>query len=209
MQSNYTYVSSYEEGIERTLNSAVESHSRLACFFITLRFPLEGTARDDNNVISRFTDALKYQFNNYIDAKRADDKNVHKTAMHFIWAKEFGKINGNKHYHFNPLFNKDTFHTLGNYCSPSEGTGSLANMIQHSWCSALGVPTELNRGLVHFMDDKPCMWLENNNPQQRDAIRQRMQYLAKEETKERGDNTHSFGTSQAKPTMLDGRKYKK
>jgi len=206
MPVNYSYHSPYIERILQTVNSAVSIHSQLACFFITLRFPQNGTGRDDDEAISRFIDALKYQINAYIDFKRSEGKRVHSTTLHYIWAREFGPRNGNKHYHVVLMLNKNTFHQLGNYILPDSGPGSLANLIQRAWCSAIKLPTESHANLASFPSEFPCMWIENNNPFQRTDAEKRMFYLAKRYSKRNGDDKHSFECSQSRPSLLNGRK---
>lgn len=206
MSVNYSYHPPYIARILQTVNSAVSIHSQLACFFVTLRFPLNGTGRDDDKAISRFIDALKYQINAYIDYKRSEGKRVHPTMLHYIWAREFGTRNGNKHYHVVLMFNKNTFHQLGNYTLPDSGPGTLANLIQRSWCSAIKLPIELYANLASFPSDFPCMWIENNNTFQRTDAEQRMFYLAKRYSKCNGDDKHSFECSQFRPSLLNGRK---
>lgn len=206
MSESYSYRQDYIERIRQTLNVSVRHHSRLACFFITLRFPQQGACRDDSEVISRFFDALKYQINRYIDIKRLDGKRVHATTLHGAWAREFGLKNGNKHYHVALMLNKDTFHTLGHYSFSSSGAGSLANLIQKAWCSATGLPVDLHACLASFSPDLPCMWIEHNDPYQRTAVEQRMFYLAKNYSKRCGDGERSFGCTQNNPSLLNGRK---
>lgn len=206
MSAFYSYRQDYIERIQQTLNVAVSHHSRLACFFSTLRFPQQGQCRDDSEVISRFFDALKYQINRYIDIKRLDGKRVHATTLHAVWAREFGPRNGNKHYHVVLMLNKDTFHVLGHYSFSSSGAGGLANLIQKAWCSATGLSPEFYASLVSFPPDLPCMWIEYNDPYQRTAVEQRMFYLAKAFSKRNGDGERSFGCTQHPPTSLNGRK---
>ncbi|MDJ6853225.1 inovirus Gp2 family protein [Salmonella enterica] len=206
MSESYLYHPLYIDRIQQTVNSAVSDHSRLACFFATLRFPQQGQCRDDSEVISRFFDALKYQINRYIDIKRSEDKRVHATTLHAVWAREFGARNGNKHYHVALMLNKDTFHALGHYSFSATGAGSLAILLQKAWCSATGLSPELYASLVSFPPDLPCMWIEHNEPYQRTAVEQRMFYLAKTFSKRNGDGERSFGCTQHSPTLLNGRK---
>lgn len=200
------YIPLYIDRIQQTTNTAINCHQRLACFFVTLRFPQEGIFRDDSKAISRFFDALKYQINSYIDYKRYSDKRVHPTALHYLWAREFGPKNRHKHYHVVLMLNKDTFHTLGNYKFSIDESGSLLNLIQKAWCSAIALPPEIHHNLASVPDKHPCMWIENNNPEQRAAVEPRMFYLAKEFSKQINDGERSFGCSQNHPSWLNGRK---
>jgi len=206
MYSSYSYSPEHLKRIEQTLESAMMAHKRLSCFFITLRFPHRDISRDDNKVISRFTDALKYHINSYIDLKRSEGKRVHATAFYYIWAKEFGTINGNKHYHINLLLNKDTFHRLGGYEYSSAEIDSLANMIQKAWCSAAGLNPSIHSSMIHFAKDLPCMWIENDNIEQKIKVQNRINYLAKNETKDNDSNNRSFHCNQTKPSWLNGNK---
>lgn len=206
MPETYSNHPLYIERIQCTVNSALSHHSQLACFFVTLRFPQNKACRDDHDAISRFIDALKYQINTYIDVKRSQDKRVHSTTLHYIWAREFGIRNENKHYHVVLILNKNTFHQLGHYSLPDSGPGSLANMIQRAWCSAIKLPVGSYANLASFTPEFPCMWIENNAPFQRTQAEKRMFYLAKYYSKRGGDNKHSFECSQSSPSLLNGRK---
>lgn len=201
-----SYIPLYIDRIQQTINCAINCHQRLACFFVTLRFPQEEIFRDNSKSISRFFDALKYQINAYIDYKRLSNIRVHPTKLYYLWAREFGTKNGNKHYHIVLMLNKDTFHTFGNYNFSSAKRGSLLNLIQKAWCSAIELPPEINHNLASAPDKRPCMWIENNDPDQRIAAEGRMFYLAKEFSKQSGDGERSFGCSQTNPSWLNGRK---
>ncbi|MGZ0302454.1 inovirus Gp2 family protein [Citrobacter freundii] len=200
------YIPSYANRIQQTITTAINCHPRLACFFVTLRFPQDIKSRDGKRTISRFFDALKYQINEYVDYKRLSGKRAHPTTLYYLWAREFGFKNGNKHYHVVLMLNKDTFHTLGDYNFSISTPDSLSNLIQKAWCSALDLPPEAYHNLASAPDKRPCMWIENNDPFQKAAAEQRMLYLAKEYSKQNGDGERSFGCSQNNPSLLNGRK---
>ncbi|MBB3303903.1 MULTISPECIES: inovirus Gp2 family protein [unclassified Enterobacter] len=194
----------YVNGVERTLNTATSQHARLSTFRVDLHFPLDRTGRRDELVISRFFDSLKYHLSALIERKRNDGLTCHnRTAMHYIWCREYGPVNGNRHYHVMLMLNKDVFCFLGNLQLLPDQYSSLANLIQRAWCSALKLRVECYAHLAHF-PDCAVTWIERNSPhfsEQMKIVRYRAMYLAKTASKQIG-NGRSFGSSQPSPSLI-------
>ncbi|WJY14646.1 inovirus Gp2 family protein [Pectobacteriaceae bacterium CE90] len=210
MNPTYLYNSLYIDSVKRTLNAAVNQYPRLATFRFDLRFPLDGIGRNDEGNISRFFEAFKYHAETQFNTKRnAGITCDHPTAIRYIWCREYGDYNNNRHYHVMLMVNKDTFHTLGNYQPLLRSQFcSLANMIQKAWCSTIKLPWRQFFHLVHF-PQQPCVWIERNKPDyvnQYTTAYERAMYLAKEATKRYGDG-RSFGRSQGQPSVIGSRKH--
>lgn len=204
MNPYYKYDSRYLNGVDRTLNAAIAQHARLSVIRADLRFPAEPTGRNDDTVISLFFEALKYRLDTLIQTKRANGLTCHnQTSLRYIWCREYGEANGNRHYHVMLMLNKDVFRVLGCYLESAGEYPSLANLISQAWCSALKLPPQHFAQLVHFPDN-PITRIERNSPQfnaQYEEVRKRAVYLAKSHTKQYG-NGRSFGCSQSNPSMI-------
>lgn len=80
------------------------------------------------------------------------------TSIRYIWCREYGTVDGNRHYHVMLLVNKDTFHTLGDYQPQcNDGIDSLANVIQKALVQCAEITTGGLCWLVHFGTP---MWLD-------------------------------------------------
>jgi hypothetical protein len=149
MNSTYLLNASYAERTRQVFDAATEQYPRLAVFRADLRFPVDGTGRRDERVISRFIDSLKTHMASQFSAKRqAGITCDHPTSLRYIWCREYGLQSGNRHYHVVLLLNKDAFHQLGSFDPPESGKlPSLANLTQKAWCSALSLP---GRSTLHW-----------------------------------------------------------
>ena len=186
---NWTTNPFWQQRITDTFQNALNTYSRVFMLRVDLRLP-DISASTDAAAISRFTDALKEKINAYIQRKKREGKRVHPTTLRFIWVREYGVVNGKKHYHLVLLLNRDTWCNAGDYRAP----GSLAGLIQQAWCSALRVDTNLYATLVNFPDN-PALWIDRGNNEQLQEGLKRAAYLAKNHTKLLGDGERNFGCS--------------
>ncbi|PWC18953.1 inovirus Gp2 family protein [Brenneria corticis] len=187
------YNAFYLKRIDETIKKALLEHHRTLAIRVDLRLP-DYPADSDAEVISRFTDSLKAKIRAYLERKRQEGKRIHPCTLRYAWAREFGPLNGKKHYHVLLLLNKDVWFTPGDYQSES----SLAGLIKQAWCSALRVSYPGNATLVHFPEN-PCLWLDRNSmdySKQQEEVMKRASYLCKNITKQYGDGERSFGCSQ-------------
>lgn len=209
MNSTYRLNASYAERTRQVFAAATGQYPRLAVFRADLRFPVDGTGRRDERVISRFIDSLKTHMASQFSAKRqAGITCDHPTSLRYIWCREYGLQSGNRHYHVVLLLNKDAFHQLGSFDPPDSGKfPSLANLIQKAWCSALSLPWPQYASLVWFPDGRP-LWIEQNGPNPLSQYARAYEwvlYLSKEASKRYGDG-RSFGCSQDAPTVIGRRR---
>ena len=186
---NPSYHPYWQQRIADTFDSALNAYARVLALRVDLRLP-SCPAATDAAVISRFTDALKARIDALQSRKQREGKRIWPTTLRFAWAREFGELNGNKHYHLVLLLNRDTWCGPGNYNDPN----SLAGMIKQAWCSALRVDAQQFATLAHFPED-PASWLECGNADQLREALERASYLAKYRTKVSGDGGRNFGCS--------------
>lgn len=186
---NPTFNPLWQQRINDTFLNALDAYARVLMLRVDLRLP-DAPAATDAAVISRFTDALKARITAYQQRKQREGKRVHPTTLRFAWAREYGPVNGKKHYHVVLLLNRDTWCSLGDYCDPD----SLAGMIKQAWCSALQVDAQQYFTLANFPDN-PALWLDRGNPEQLQQGLARADYLAKHYTKASGHRERNFGCS--------------
>lgn len=187
---NYTYHTSWNKRILDTFKNALNDYPRVFMLRVDLRLP-NIPAATDSSVISRFTESLKAKIAACQKRKRREDKRVHHTTLRYIWAKEYGEINGKKHYHVVLLLNRNSWHCAGDYNDPN----SLAGLIKQAWCSALRIDAQEYATLAHFPQD-PALWIDQGNSSQLQQGLERASYLAKDYTKITGDGERNFGCSQ-------------
>ncbi|WAT07370.1 inovirus Gp2 family protein [Rouxiella badensis] len=185
----HTYNTYWQKRIADTFSCALKAHKRVLALRVDLRLP-DCPAATDAAVISRFTASLKARIEAIQSRKQREGKRIWPTTLHYAWAREFGELNGKKHYHLVLLLNRDTWCSPGDYNSPD----SLAGMIKQAWCSALQVDTQQFLTLAHF-PVSPSSWLESGNETQLQQALERASYLAKDHTKVTDDGERNFGCS--------------
>lgn len=187
------YNPEFQAIIFNTVLKALEAHPRLMAIRCDLRFPLEAThAETDPRVITRFIVSLKAKINADLKRKEKVWRRRLSCVLHYVWVREYGDVNGNKHYHVLLFVNKDVYHSLGDYLALN---GTLSTMINQAWCSA----TRLNHldffSLVHFAR---VFYLDKNKHVlqfQIERVVDHANYLAKNVTKRYGDGERSIGSS--------------
>lgn len=195
MKSKYNQ--DYLNKIKQTIHKALMSHRRITAIRVDLRFPTykddEFPYQDDSGVITRFIESLKAQLKFDIPKKALQWNRKLSCKLHNVWVREFGEINGKKHYHVILFFNKDVYHTVGNF---KQESGTVYSMVQKAWFGAMKLPYRKSKPLAHFPDkcvayftDKDIDILNENEW----VIRQ-SNYLSKNHTKVI-DGERSFGRS--------------
>lgn len=186
----HTFNPFWQQRIADTFLNALDAHARVLMLRVDLRLP-DAPAATDAAVISRFTESLKAKIVASQLRKKQEGKRVHATTLRYVWAREYGEINGKKHYHVVLLLNRDSWHCAGDYNSPK----TLAGLIKQAWCSALRVDATEFATLTHFTDNC-ATWIDRGNTAQLDQALGRASYLAKHYTKVTGDGERNFGCSQ-------------
>ncbi|MER3383166.1 inovirus Gp2 family protein [Pectobacterium aroidearum] len=187
---NYTYNPFWQQRIIDTFLSSLDAYRRVLMLRVDLRIP-NIPAATDAAVISRFIESLKAKIKACQQRKQRKGKRVHITTLRYIWVREYGEINGKKHYHVILLLNRDAWCGAGNFLD----TNSLAGMIQQAWCSALHIDVQRFFALVHFPDN-PSLWIDRRDNEQLQKGLERAMYLAKYHTKVTDDGDRNFGCSQ-------------
>ncbi|HAG4414373.1 TPA: inovirus Gp2 family protein [Salmonella enterica] len=182
----------YLNRFEQVISLALAKHPRTLAARIDLHLPNE-VSRNDKNVISRFTDAVKAKVK--ADRKRSKKTNpkAHDSEVHYIWVKESNQTGNKVHYHVLLMFNKDAYWTLGSYSARD----NLSDIIIQAWCSALSVDKEKDRSLVYFPRN-PCYHINKNaltKTNDYQALLDRINYMAKHRTKQYSNQARSFGCS--------------
>tara|TARA_R110000851_G_scaffold315514_1_gene478036 strand:- start:17620 stop:18201 length:582 start_codon:yes stop_codon:yes gene_type:complete len=188
-----SYNPEYQAIIFNTILKALEAHSRLMVIRCDLRFPmLDMQVETDSRVITRFFASLKAKIE--ADLKRKTKAWCRRLScvLNYVWVREYGDVNGRKHYHVLLFVNKDIYHSLGDYLAIS---GNLCAMVKQAWSSA----TRLNHpdffSLVHFGQ---VFYLDRNSADislQVQQVVEHANYLAKNVTKRYGDGERSIGSS--------------
>lgn len=190
--------------IRETLIKALSAHPRTLLLRVDLRLPESETHlfNPDPSIITRFVASLKSQIMADIKQKRRLGKRTHDCSVRHIWVREFNQA-GKPHYHVVLMFNKDTYAYPGTY-KPKEGAyiHNLAFMIMEAWIRALNfsfLPDYTQYySLVHFPAN--CYYHLNVNDvnfkNQLSDVIHRVNYLAKEYSKDYSDGQRNFGCSQ-------------
>lgn len=192
--NKYLYNPEYQSIIFNTILKALTAHPRTTVVRCDLRFPanIETESEHDSKVITRFFASLNAKLQ--ADLKRKERLWGRRLSceLNYVWVREYGAINGRKHYHVLIFLNKDVYYSLGDI---RVDAGNLAALIRQAWWSA----TRLNHpdffGLVEFCQRH---YLDRNSSDSAYQIQKLMEYanyLAKNETKRYGDGERSIGSS--------------
>ncbi|WP_337264563.1 MULTISPECIES: inovirus Gp2 family protein [unclassified Serratia (in: enterobacteria)] len=189
----------YLDRLEHIIEKALECHHRILAVRVDLRLPdtdidIDTDAAIDSAMISRNMASLKAQIKADLNRKRKANKRVHPCILHYVWVKEINQ-EGKKHYHVLLLLNRDAYAFLGDY---RKENGTLSSMICKAWISALRLEYPENKSLVYFPQN-PCYYLDyqkafSENPFSN--IIYRASYMTKFQSKCRGKDERSFGSSQ-------------
>lgn len=188
-----THNPEYQAIIFNTIFKALEAHSRLFVIRCDLRFPQMLTCSEsDSQTITRFISSLKAKIAADIKRKEKSWGRNLTCTLNYVWVREYGDVNGRKHYHVLLFLNKDVYHSLGDYQSTN---ANLSLMIKSAWLSAIRVDHPDFYSLVHFGS---YFYLDRNKGEINFKIQEVMKcadYLAKNVTKRYGDGERSIGSS--------------
>ncbi|MCI9780125.1 YagK/YfjJ domain-containing protein, partial [Proteus mirabilis] len=120
-----SYNSSYLTIIHGVINDAINSLSRIIAIRVDLRFPYSSIDIPPNNkVMTRFIESLKAKLISDTRRKEKAWGRRLNNPLHYVWVREYGERNKQKHYHLLLLLNKDIYYTLGRY---NESDNSLSS----------------------------------------------------------------------------------
>ncbi|MCK7317332.1 inovirus Gp2 family protein [Enterobacter cloacae] len=194
----------YVKRIQETITKALNDYPRVMVLRVDLRLPeIEtGTYKSDSGIVTRFIVSLKSQIEADLLKKYNAGKRVHSCYVRHIWAREFNE-HGKKHYHVALLFNREAYAYPGTYTSTDgEYTHNLAMMIMEAWIRALGLNTVNNHQQYYSLVEFPASCYShlsknhNNFTNQLSNVTDRLNYLAKDYSKDNSDSQRNFGCSQ-------------
>lgn len=193
----------YLKRLDDVIACALDEYPRTFALRVDLHFSPKWAADDSlcchpntgPNVMARFTRSLSAKIEHYRQQRCRQGLRDIPCRLRYFWVKETNTAIYS-HYHAVLFFNKDLFRSTG---SAIQEAGSLWNMIQDAWMSALGlIDYPEYRSLVHF-PERGAYILERDKPafeQQYRALVSRASYLAKERTKHYSADARSMGASQ-------------
>ena len=194
----------YVKRIQDTITKALAEYPRVMVLRVDLRLPdiESGLYHSDSGLVTRFIVSLKAQIEADLLKKQHAGKRIHPCRVRHIWAREFNEY-GKKHYHVALLFNREAYAFPGTYTTiDGEYTHNLAMMIMEAWVRALGLNTAVNHQqyypLVEFPANGYYHLSKNHNSftTQLSTVTGRVNYMAKEYSKDNSDGQRNFGCSQ-------------
>ncbi|WP_185922700.1 inovirus Gp2 family protein [Hafnia paralvei] len=194
----------YVKRIQDTITKALIEYPRTMLLRVDLRLPeIELDSHStDSGLITRFIVSLKAQIEADLLKKKNVGKRVHPCRVRHIWAREFNQC-GKKHYHVALLFNREAYAYPGSYTTiDGEYTHNLAMMIMEAWVRVLGLNSELNYQQYYSLVEFPANGYYhlskkgNKFTTQHADVTDRVNYLAKEYSKDNSDGQRNFGCSQ-------------
>ncbi|CAI1006687.1 MULTISPECIES: inovirus Gp2 family protein [Serratia] len=194
----------YVKRIQDTTNKSLNEYPRTMVLRVDLRLPEidTGSYGMDSTLITRFMVSLKAQIEADLLKKRNAGKRVHPCYVRHVWAREFNE-RGKKHYHVALLFNREAYAYPGSYTSTDgEYTHNLAMMIMEAWVRALGLNTCINHQQYYPLVEFPAHGYyhlsksRNDFTAQLSTVTDRLNYLAKDFSKDNSDGQRNFGCSQ-------------
>lgn len=194
----------YVKRIQHTLDKALQEYPRLFVLRVDLRLPDTDTTacNTDSSLITRFIASLKSQIFADLLKRHNEGKRIHPSRIRYIWAREFNE-SGKKHYHVTLLLNREAYAYPGRYTAINgRYSHNLALMVMEAWVRALGLHTVENHTQYYALTEFPekCYYHLSRNSdkftEQHTAITNRVNYLAKEHSKDNTDGQRNFGCSQ-------------
>ncbi|HBY9715000.1 TPA: inovirus Gp2 family protein [Klebsiella aerogenes] len=198
--NHYPLNRNHVKRIQDTLNKSLDEYSRTLVLRVDLRLPDFNTDyyNSDSSLMTRFIASLKAQVDANLLNRQNAGKRVHPRRIRYIWTREFSDC-GKKHYHVALLLNRENYAYPGNYRSVNgEYSHNLALMIMEAWVRALGLNHSQYYSLVEF-PESGYYHLSKNSADfttQYAEVTTRINYLAKEYSKDYSDGQRNFGCSQ-------------
>lgn len=193
-------IENYLVRIDKTLQTALLHHTRVAALRFDLRLP-QGMqfAVDHNRLMTAFWERLKDR----IESNRAQAKRTlgmaHDTSIHYAWAREYDETGNRPHWHCVLLVNKDAYWGIGRLKSEAE---NMYKRIVAAWHSALGLAPGHDLGLVHVPNNAVYHLHRESNGEDFSNLFYRLSYFAKARSKLYGGSTNAFGGSRIDPSLI-------
>jgi hypothetical protein len=151
-------------------------------------------------VITRFIVSLKAQIAAYLKRRSREGKRIYPCPVYYAWAREFGELNGNKHYHLVLLVNREVFSCMMLKLGvKGNGRGLLLTMAAKAWSHALKLKGKAKEKVsYHLASVFELNRREGPHSSDYEGYLKRICYLAKKRSKENDDGERNFGCSQFK-----------
>jgi len=200
-ESNREKDAYHMQRLEALTAFVMNEHARVLAFGLDLYLPQHNQHKGhESAVITRFIASLKAQIAAYLKKRSREGKRIYPCPVYYAWAREFGEINGNKHYHLVLLVNREVFTGMMLKMDlDGKARGFLLMMSVKAWFHALKL-REGTKEDVRF-------WLAGvfelnrregtDTPDYKNYLN-RICYLAKKRSKENEDGERNFGCSQFK-----------
>ncbi len=187
------FISEYLQRLHETTTRALDQYPRVFAFRFDLRLPSDHGYQkipSGNEVIDRFIESFKAKIRHNRTLAFRKNKYAHDTVVRYVWARE-ASGHGLPHFHFAILLNYDAFCAIGKF---EPGRDNMFNRLQEAWASALGLPVNEARGLVHVPENASYRICQSDDKSVASFF-YRTSYLCKAATKVFGDGYHGFGAS--------------
>lgn len=179
----------------------MNEHARVLAFGLDLYLPQHNQHKGhESAVITRFIASLKAQIAAYMNKRSREGKRIYPCPVYYAWAREFGEINGNKHYHLVLLVNREVFSCMMLKLGfKGTGRGLLLSMAAKAWCHALKLKGKAKESVsYHLAGVFELNRREGTHSPDYEYYLKRICYLAKKRSKENDDGERNFGCSQFK-----------
>lgn len=179
----------------------MNEHARVLAFGLDLYLPQHNQHKGhESAVITRFIASLKAQIAAYMNKRSREGKRIYPCPVYYAWAREFGEINGNKHYHLVLLVNREVFSCMMMKLGvKGTGRGLLLTMAAKAWCHALKLKGKAKESVsYHLAGVFELNRREGTHSPDYEDYLKRLCYLAKKRSKENDDGERNFGCSQFK-----------
>ncbi|WP_123567774.1 inovirus Gp2 family protein [Morganella morganii] len=179
----------------------MNEHARVLAFGLDLSLPQHNQHKGyESAVITRFIASLKAQITAYLKRRSREGKRIYPCPVYYAWAREFGELNGNKHYHLVLLVNREVFSCMMLKLGvKGTGRGLLLTMAAKAWSHALKLKGKAKEKVsYHLAGVFELNRKEGTHSSDYEGYLKRICYLAKKRSKENDDGERNFGCSQFK-----------
>ncbi|HEM8519244.1 TPA: inovirus Gp2 family protein [Citrobacter amalonaticus] len=179
----------------------MNEHARVLAFGLDLSLPQYNQHKGyESAVITRFIASLKAQITAYLKRRSREGKRIYPCPVYYAWAREFGELNGNKHYHLVLLVNREVFSCMMLKLGvKGTGRGLLLTMAAKAWSHALKLKGKAKEKVsYHLAGVFELNRKEGTHSSDYEGYLKRICYLAKKRSKENDDGERNFGCSQFK-----------
>lgn len=179
----------------------MNEHARVLAFGLDLSLPQHNQHKGyESAVITRFIASLKAQIAAYLKRLSREGKRIYPCPVYYAWAREFGELNGNKHYHLVLLVNREVFSCMMLKLGvKGNGRGLLLTMAAKAWSHALKLKGKAKEKVsYHLAGVFELNRREGTHSSDYEGYLKRICYLAKKRSKENDDGERNFGCSQFK-----------